>query len=251
MKIQFLSLSLLLSTLFFSCLNNNFDHFSQSDTITYRFEFNSFDTIDIYGYFNVELKESPNYAFEIKMHRNLIKKFDYECNDTVLTINKSSFGRSLVHNSDSAHLTIYAPNYHFITFFGPAYVYSSDTLHYPILNIYFRNRTGRLDIKVNNRYLRVENWFGVGNYFISGKVKKLILYSGRLSNIYAEKTQADFIKASNYSLGDIYCTLKDSGQFQMELLNKGNIYLYGHPQSIDTLNFREGLGKLIFLEQEN
>jgi len=240
-------IGIILSISFFSCYDINFETPKNSDIIEYRYDLGSFDTVQIHGYFNIELVESPEYAIKVKMSRKLIKKFSYHCNDTVLEINKDSNGRSLLHNSDSAHLTILAPNYHYLELFGPSFIYSKDTLHYDIFNIYFKNRTGSFNVKIDNRYTRLELWTSAGNYTLKGKSKQLVLFNGRLSNIFADEMVSENITVGNHALGNIYCHVANQGKFHFEIMNKGNIYLRGTPALIDTLNFREGYGQLILL----
>ncbi len=241
----YLSPILLLYLSIQSCTPVNFDNLPANDTVSYFYELPAFDTIQVSGFFHVELTESSTYGFKLKIPRKQLANFSFEQKESTLFFYKKTFGSSLSHNSDSAHLQILAPDYHYIAFLGPSFVYSSDTLHYDILNIYFKNRTGSLDLKVNNRYTRCDVNTATGNYNIAGQAKQLILYNGRLSNIFAQKTNTHFIRAQNHALGNIYCQIQDSGHFEFDILNKGDIYLKGHPKTIDTIAFRVGLGKLI------
>src|SRR5690606_5106220 len=242
-KIGFFVLSLMVC----SCSDENNCFSSKGKEVSELVHLPPFSTIDIPMHVKVQLIESEEYKLEIVSYENLIDQLNYQVQNHQLVLT-NKFSCSMLHSYQTAFLKIYAPNLQMIHSRTQFQVFSTDTLHYPQLELKTslpsESASSTFDLMLDAQYIYVED-NQVGKFDLKGKTQKLtIKLYGANGVVDARNLVADSVYFYHRSNQNIHIM----PQFYLEgiISSVGNVYSYHRP---DTENItRLYTGQLFYIE---
>lgn len=99
---------------------------------------------------------------------------------------------------------------------------------------------GDIDLTVNNNKV-ISHIYGIGNLTLHGNVNEHLCSIGGSSFLYASELNSGYTYLHSYTLG--LCYIKTSSLLIYRIDNKGDVYCYGNPTTIQEAG-RDGTGVL-------
>jgi hypothetical protein len=200
----------------------------------------SFESIEISDYIQIELLDTNFTAVEITGPKNLLPEVVTEVRNGKLIIrndNTCNFTRSF---KREITVRICSPEFKNIQNHGTGNLKSINTLTGSVFLLENRDAAGLIDLSVNVDTASVYTHTGVCDVVIKGSAFKTVLFEQGVGYTDARNLTSDFTFVNNSSLNDMYV---NAGVYLFGYIQfSGNIYFSGNPsidQSID------GDGRLI------
>ncbi len=200
-----------------------------------------FDTIYINDYFQVELKTDTVNKIEIEAGNKLIGNIKTDVNNNALTIKDLNACR-FVKGYKAKKLKISTNDISKIIVNDGVELTTVDTLKFSQLLVRYYSDIGSCDLTVDCKRITIDVWYAAGKFILNGKTNYLSLSMSSMSSAYTYNMEADNVRISSNTLGDIH--LKANKSLYAIIKNKGNIYYKGNPSSINLIDSL-GTGKLI------
>lgn len=229
----------LLSTLFFSCGNDELEETSRFEKLP------SFHTLHLNSVFNVYLIQDTTFSVRIAGFGDTPEKISLMVVGDTLTIADPSKGKWFSPEKNKVKLYISADKL--------AVVYANATCYFESINPIISNQFALImesDVKLMeaNLELNCNNFTYWNNYLCGGK----LTLSGRVGGLSATTFATMAIDASNLIADRAYldnnskgdCTLFVNDRLEYSIRGIGNIYLGGNPAEI-ILGEKTSSGRLI------
>ena len=237
-KFLFVSLMLVSIASIYSCKHcTTLSH--DQDSLVFNFE--TFDTVNVYDIFNVYVKQDSFFSVKIKGDKNLIKNVEVsEANKNIEIQDKNTcYFLKLKHSQLDIYIT--APDFYYVQLFSASSVYSIDTLHYTRFGVrtygYYANANVCVDCK-DHFFLGV--WNSTGDFYVSGKAMYYQVLNHGHAFVHSFDLQSQYADIEQRSTGDVevFCQKK----LNVKIFETGNVIYKGNP---DVSAVIQGQGKLI------
>ena len=234
--ISFLVIILFLS----SCSEDNECLKRSGDHVEYMADLPAFSKLEIHNSIEVELVQHPDTMVTITTGENLKSLISMEVAEQTLIV-KDNNRCNWMRDYNKTSIKIFHPNITHIAHQGNARIFSSDTLYYPSITLYSKNKTGDFDLILSNNKI-VVSINDLSNVFLSGKTKEFFAgaYSGD-GRIEAQKLRAEKVSFFHRGTNDILVYPVDL--LKGKLVGLGNIIFYNEPATRSVED--EGPGQLL------
>ena len=214
----------------------------EQDTLTYAIS--DFDSLRLHEKLDFELVESNVAKLEVIGGRNLIGLVDLDSTGGVLRImnaNKCAFLR----NYDAPiKVRIHLSSLEYVYLDISEKLHNEGVLNYPNLFVLAHSGAGSIDLNVNANKLFLDASYGNVDFNLKGQVSDLGL--SIKSNAYCSTQDlkvADELEVYSNTVGDLHLNVEGTNNVKANLVNKGNVFLYGTPNAIEKTI--EGEGQVI------
>jgi hypothetical protein len=236
---------LVLSTMI-SCNKENAPDCFQSagSYTTVKRELETFTSIELNDYIQVELYDTNAYFVEITAPRNLIPDIHTNVSVNQLKIdnkNTCNFVRSF---KNKITVRIYSPDFADIQNKGTGDVKSINTINCTYFKLENHHASGSITLNLETDSTLIATHTGVSDCVLSGTSHKTSLFNQGLGTIDARALLSNESYVNNSSINDVY--VHSNGYMYSALYFSGNIYYGGQPGHIDF--DRNGTGELIKLQ---
>ena len=236
-KIIFISLVFISFFSHYSCkrcttLNGN------QDSIAFNFQ--TFDTINVYDIFNVFVKQDTFFSIKIKGDKNLLKNVEVSKIDKNIEIidKNTCYFLKLKHSKLDVYIT--APSLDYIQLYSASSVYSIDTLHFTRFGIrtfgYYASSNICVDCK-DHFFLGI--WNSTGDFYVSGKAKYYQILNHGHAYIHSFDLKSQYTDIEQRSTGNI--EVFSQKKLNVKIFESGDIIYQGNPEITAII---EGKGKL-------
>jgi hypothetical protein len=223
-----------------SCSEENACLKRAGDPVTFVADANTFNKLELHNAIEVELIQHEDTLVEISTGENLKNFISLDVTDETLIIRDNNMC-NWIRDYNKTSIKIYHPAISAITHLGNNRIFSSDTLYYPSLMLFSKNRSGDFDLIIRSSKIRI-SINDVSNVYLSGKTDELYagIYSGD-GRIEAEDLYAKNVSFFHRGTNDML--LYPTDILQGELVGIGNVIYYNEPSNISVED--NGPGQLI------
>lgn len=245
LEITFVATLLVLSTMI-SCNKEDAPDCFQSagPYTTVKRELETFTSIELNDYVQIELYDTNAHFVEITAPRNLIPDIHTDVSTHQLKIennNTCNFVRSF---KNKITVRIYAPDFANIQNKGTGDITSINTLSCTYFKLENRHAAGTITLQLETDSTLIATHTGVSDCVLRGTSHKTSLFNQGLGIIDARDLISNESYVNNSSINDVY--INSNGYMYSALYFSGNIYYTGQPGHIDF--DRRGTGELIKLQ---
>jgi hypothetical protein len=204
---------------------------------------NPFDTIEVWGLFNIELVQDTSCFVEALGGSNVVDRVEAEVVHSSLSLynyNNCFWYRDY----EKVHLRIHFEDIKRILVHQTSLVYSVDSITDNFL-LEIRGDMAETDLILNNEYIFFLGYMeSGGKYKFRGISEKIRLQGYYTSVVDASELKSSVADIRNYSISDYKVWVTD--ELKVQIHNRGNVYLKGNPDLVfDSIN---SSGKLIPLD---
>ena len=207
--------------------------FDAGDIITKEFVLDEFNEIYINDVFDVFLIQDTICKLKLEGGSNLIPNINFNIIDNKLSI-KNDNNANWSRNYERIKLYISLKDIKFLKIDESVNIKTIDTLTIPELNIHSINDYSDISINIKCNKFFIVNEGTAGGYFT---IKGEAIYSGIRARGSCIIDAKDFLTETTVirqeSMGDCYINV--SNTLNAEILQSGNIYFKGNPETINYL----------------
>lgn len=245
LAVTFVATLLFLSTMISCNKENAPDCFQTAGSYTtVKRELESFNSIELNDYMQIELYDTNAYFVEITAPRNLIPDIRTDVNASQLKIdnkNTCNFVRSF---KNKITVRIYAPDFADIQNKSTGDITSINTINCTYFKLENHHASGTIIVILQTDSTLIATHTGVSDCLLRGTSHKTSLFNQGLGIIDARHLLSNESYVNNSSINDVY--VNSNGYMYSALYFSGNIYYTGEPGHIDF--DRNGTGELIKLQ---
>jgi len=218
--------------IFFSCDDALFD---KGPVVTKQIETDDFREIYVEDIFDIYLLQDTMCKISVKGGSNVISNIHFEVDaDGKLTISDSNTNR-WSRDYERSELYISVDTLYFLRLNQPSYVYCVDTLITPELKIFSIADYTDIHVKLNCNNCYVVNSGTSGGYIsIEGNTNSFSFWARAALRIDALNFASKYVTVESESIGD--CKVNVSKQLSVEILNSGDVFYTGNPDTIIYIN---------------
>ncbi len=225
----FLSIIILITTLFYSCQKTENDCFKRAGELdSFETNLDDFYRIEINNKLNIYVKKDTINKVKVVGNKNLITSVNINIVDSILILgedNKCNFTRSY---SNEINIIVHTTDLKEIFSFGPVNIYSIDTLDFNRLLVRIYGRVAKTELDVNCDHFFMEQWQSTGETFIGGKTTFFHILNHGNTYIHAFDLDARYVQIEHRSTGDI--ELSASDKITVDFFDIGNVFYKGEPE---------------------
>lgn len=204
---------------------------------------NPFDTIEVWGLFNVELVQDTTCFVEALGGSNVVDRVEAEIVYSSLSLynyNNCFWYRDY----EKVHLRIHFEDIKRILVHQTSLVYSVDSITDNFI-MEIRGAMAEADLVLNNGHIFFLGYMETGGlYKFRGKSENIRLEGYYTSVVDASELKSVTAEIRNYSISDYKVWVTD--ELKVQIHNRGNVYLKGSPDIVfDSIN---SSGKLIHID---
>lgn len=205
--------------------------FNAGETVTKNIEISYFDKIYVEDIFDIHLIQDTVCKIEVKAGRNLIPNLEFTVDeDKNLTINNNNTAR-WSRDYDKIELYISADTLWWLQLNAPSKITCQNTLITPELKILSLDDYAEININVNcGNFYFVNSGTSGGVLNLVGEANTSSLRARASFIIHAEDFIAKETSVNQESIAD--CWVYASQKLIVKVLNSGNIYYKGNPETI-------------------
>lgn len=210
---------------------------------TVKRDLETFTSIELNDYIQVELYDTNAYFVEITAPRNLIPDIHTDVKMNQLKVenkNTCNFVRSF---KNKITVRIYSPDFADIQNRGTGDITSINTLNCTYFKLENRHASGTIKLDLQTDTTLIATHTGVSDCILRGNSGKTSLFNQGLGIIDARALVSNECYVNNSSINDVY--VHSNGYMYSAVYFSGNIYYAGQPTLIDF--DRRGTGSLIKL----
>ena len=235
----------ILPLLIFVCCNKEFENRcfeKQGDIKVDARTIDSFNRVDIWGVFDIELAQDTFEHIDVRCGENLFPYIETTVEENTLNIYEyvnCKWSREYVRPK----VTVYFRDLIHLRNKATCNIYSRDTIYLNHITIYLRNELAEMDLTMNaNSILCIGSYTTTGKYYLSGKCNHLAVEVYNATEFDFSKLIAKKSTVLSNSIGNVDVYVTDL--LSTKLYNSGNIRLAYQPDSIDIID-NSGSGKII------
>ncbi|CAN5349367.1 hypothetical protein BH10BAC1_BH10BAC1_09650 [soil metagenome] len=190
---------------------------------------------------NVFLKQSPTIEVKVEAGENIMPLIETVVQDGILIIrnkNKCNWTRSY---NKPLNVYISTPGLTYIHSNGSGAIKSLNTITVDSFDVQIEG-SGNIDLTINNSKI-ISHIYGLGDLTLHGTTGEHSCSIGGSSFLYASDLNTGYTWIQSYTLG--LCYVRTSGLFIYRIDDKGDIYCYGNPSSVQK-GVSEGSGQIHF-----
>lgn len=218
----------------FSCNKENAPDCFQTagEFTTVKRDLESFQSIELNDYIQIELYDTTAYFVEIYAPKNLIPDIATDVSNSQLKIenkNTCNFVRSF---KKKLTVRIYAPDFSDIQNKGTGDITGMNTIECSYVKIENRHAAGVIKLSLETDSVLIATHTGVSDCYLSGSSFKTSMFNQGLGIMDARNLSSEFTFVNNSSINDVYVNSND--YLYASLYFSGNIYYSGNPNLIQT-----------------
>ncbi|MGZ4054205.1 MAG: head GIN domain-containing protein [Bacteroidia bacterium] len=234
-----ITLVFLSSLMFFSaCKKENMcDCFKRTgDIITETRSLKAFDRLQVEQNVNVFLTQDPVQEVKIEAGEHLMSLIQTVVEDGTLIIrNKNTCNWARAYNKP-LNVYIKTPGLSYIKLYGTGNIKSLNTIVKDTMDISITN-SGNIELTVNSSQI-LSHIYGYGDLTLHGTAHEHSCSIGGTAFLYAKDLTTSYTWIQSYTLGT--CYVDASSLLICRFDDKGDIYCYGHPPSVQQTHYGSG-----------
>ncbi len=208
------------------------------DIITEVRTVKAFDRLQVEQNVNVFITEDPTFEVKVEAGENIVPLIQTVVEDGTLIIrNKNKCNWARAYNKP-LNVYIKTPSLAYISMNGTGTIKSLNTLTQDTLDITIEN-SGNVDLTVNSLKV-VSHMFGYGDLTLHGHTNENACSIGGTAFLNCKDLTTSYTWVQSFTLGTCYVTASDLLICRFD--DKGDIYCYGHPTTVQQTN--NGSGQL-------
>ncbi|MBI9053654.1 MAG: DUF2807 domain-containing protein [Bacteroidales bacterium] len=208
--------------------------FNSGDTISMEYELDDFSEIYIEDIFDVFLIQDTICKIELIGGSNLLPDVEFNVSDSKLNISNNN-GGNWSRNYERIKVYLSLKDITLLRLNESSNISCIDTLILPKLNVYSINDYSDISLTINCDNFYIVNSGTSGGYFtIKGKAINSKLWPRASCIIDARDLESIKSNIHNESIGNCYAGICQT--LEVEILNSGNVYYKGNPETITYIN---------------
>lgn len=220
--------------LLFSCDDTLFN---EGDIVTKEIEISDFEKIYVHDIFDIYLLQDTVCKIEVKGGSNLLPNLEFNVDtEKILTIDDNNTARwSREYNKIELYISVNTLSWFELK--APCNVSCLDTLKLPHVYFVTIDDYSELDLLVKSNFLYFVNSGTSGGILtVKGETDIFNFWARASVKINAQNFIANKTTVKSESIGD--CYIHANEYINVEILNDGNIYYTGSPETIEYVNDR-------------
>jgi hypothetical protein len=219
--------------------------YSSGEQTTRILSENFFNTVEVWGLFNVELVQDTVYYVEANGGVNVVDRLEaVVVNDSLSLYNYNNC--FWYRDYEKVHIRVHFKDIKRILVHETSMVYSVDSITDNFI-LEIRGDLAEADLVLNNGHIFFLGYMqSGGKYTFRGKSENIRLDGYYTSVVDASELKSEVAEIRNYSISDYKVWVTD--ELKVQIHNRGNVYLRGNPDIVfDSIN---STGKLIPLDEQ-
>ena len=198
----------------------------ERDIISEEMMLNSFKHINIYGIYNVVLKQDTIHKLIIEGVEDFIADIEARVENDTLIIR--DIHKNLFRIEERPTLYLHFTDIKYLWTINPVNVTNEDTLKLDWFYYYPIGEIGEAYLTVQCNFFGMDNSANtLGRFFIRGTAQTARFYNRYGSSIYADSLKSQVVQVYNESVGDVYVYADEL--LRVFIWGPGNIYYSGEP----------------------